>query len=427
MPVSPRSVAPPSPRARRGRSPRKAVPGPRTGGGGGTGGGGDTLLATARHAEEAHRRTVLHAAQLLELREQLEREQGDRRHWEAWATQLAARVEQEQLRLTSLTLAGSLHESTADASRARLASIHTRMAEASQIVTHAERDAAASRAAQVAAQQQAATAQAEVAVARAEAHAAQAELQLLRAASADGGDAARAASAGAVLDLMALPALRLEDSRARPPSSRFWAASWSVRYLRWFWFHTLTRETVWDWPTEVLDSPAGRELQSLLGVNPTAAASQATAAAVEEGVPGSRGRKAPEPAPEPEPEPEPREHRRKHQQQNQQLHQSTAPAAAAACAKCAALQKQLHKMDRKLTHVVTQKHEMGTNAKALQESVATFESELEGKIQAILAEVMEHYESQVRFQLYFIACYYLLGSLFGGKWLSARRVPAGAG
>ena len=375
------SAPPPSPR---GSASRRAPTSPRA-----HKKGDASLLATAQHAQELHGLRAAHAAETRRLHEQLEREQGDRRHWEAWATQLASRVEQEQLRLTSLTLAGQLHERTADASRLRLASIDRRMAEAEAIVEHAERDAAASRAAQLAAQQQAAAAQAEATVAQAEARAARAELQQVRAASADGGAAARTS---AVLDLMALPALRLEDPRARPPSSHFWTASWSVKYLRWFWFHTLTRETVWDWPTEVLDSPAGRELQSLLCVKPAAGgrASRTDAAAVEEGVPASRRRKAPEP----EPEPEPRDHRLK-----QQL---LLPSEGAACTECAALQKQLRKLHRKLTLVDSQKQEMASKAKALQESVAVFEGELEGKIQAILAQVMEHYESQVRFELLYL-------------------------
>jgi len=165
------------------------------------------MLQAAQHAEEVHTLRAHHAAEAAELQDQLQAAEGERRRWETRATQLVARLEQEQLRLAALKLAERMHESAQDANKIRAESMNLRLQEADELVRHAESRAGA---------------------AQDEAAAAQAELRDLR------GDGS------SPKDLMALSALRLEDPDVRPPSGAAWVATWSQQFGRWYWYATLS-------------------------------------------------------------------------------------------------------------------------------------------------------------------------------------------
>ena len=327
-----------------------------------------TMLQAAQHAEEIHTLRRQHAAEMAELRDRVDAAEAECKRWEVRSTQLVARLEQEQLRLASLKLAERMHGSAVDASRLRAESMTQRLADASELVRQAELQAASHRALQLAAQDEAA--------------AAQAELQQLR----------RRGSSSAC-DLIALPALRLEDPEVRPPSSDEWLARFSTRFRRWYWYHERTFETRWEWPTEVLNSAPCRELHFLLGVQqlqptlPSAVVSSEPE--IEEGQPdacfesselqalatldgASRAR-----------------------QKRRKKRTPAAESGAPPCDSCAALRRKVRKLTRKLKQVEAQKKEMGQKATALQESVAAFEVELEDTIQKIVEGIEEHYEAQI--------------------------------
>eukprot|EP01043_Picozoa_sp_COSAG02_P070814 COSAG02_NODE_12690_length_1509_cov_1.239716_2_plen_361_part_01 len=312
------------------------------------------MLQAARHAEEIHTLRKQHATEMADLRERMRSSEAERQRWEARSTQLVARLEQEQLRLASLKLAERMHGSAVDASRFRADSMTQRLAEAGELVRQAELQAASHRALQLAAQDEAA--------------AAQAELRLLR----------EQASAPAC-DLIALPALRLENPDVRPPSSDEWVARFSARFDRWYWYHIHTSETRWTWPPEVLSSAPGRELHALLGIQ-LRQPSQGVEVEVEEGMPRDDVLRAPSRA--------------------QDQHHQTQPALSAdigvkPCDNCAALRRRVRKLTRKLRETEAQKRDMGQKATALQESVAAFEVELENTIQNIVEGIEAHYEAQI--------------------------------
>ena len=298
-----------------------------------------------------------HASEMEELRDRMRAAEAERQRWEARSTQLIARLEQEQLRLASLKLAERVHGSAVDASRLRAESMGQRLADAGELVRQAELQAASHRALQLAAEDEAATAQA--------------ELHLLR----------QQLSAPRC-DLVALPALRLEDPRVRPPSGNKWVARFSKQFGKWYWYHSQTSETRWDWPSDVLTSALGRELQALVGVqhrssdqsNSDRSNSVSTTAVpieveIEEGLPSASGECR---------RPSGAQHKRR------QRRVPHAGAAGAPCDGCAALRRKVEKLARKLRETEAQKAEMGQKATALQDSVAAFEIELEDTIQKIM-------------------------------------------
>ena len=282
------------------------------------------MLQAARHAEEIHTMTREHASEMEELRDRMRAAEAERQRWEARSTQLIARLEQEQLRLASLKLAERVHGSAVDASRLRAESMGQRLADAGQLVRQAELQAVSHRALQLAAEDEAATAQA--------------ELHLLR----------QQLSAPRC-DLVALPALRLEDPRVRPPSGNKWVARFSKQFGKWYWYHSQTSETRWDWPSDVLTSAPGRELQALVGVqfNSVSTTAVPIEVEIEEGLPSASG-----------------ECRRPSgtQRKRRQRRVPHAGAAGAPCDGCAALRRKAEKLARKLRETEAQKAEMGQDS-----------------------------------------------------------------